>query len=280
MEPGVKAPSPILVGGLFPELRQHLLALLGGLSAEEWLLPTAAPKWNVKDVALHLLGGDIGNLSRRRDGYDPRGKTISDWKELVAYVNRLNESWVAAGQRMSSRVLCDLLAHVGRQVDEYFMLLDPFAMGGAVSWAGPEPAPQWLDVAREYTERWHHQQQIRDATGRPGLYEPRLFAPVVDAFVRALPHAFRDVEAREGATVQVTLSGEGGGQWVLRRNPQKWELFVGKTTRADSQVTIAAENAWKIFTRGIRDAGALRCAKISGDYAMGAKVLETVAVIA
>ncbi|HEX2715290.1 MAG TPA: hypothetical protein VHM88_24180, partial [Candidatus Acidoferrales bacterium] len=99
----MKSPSPILVGDLFPELRQHLLALLGGLNAEEWLLRTAAPKWNVKDVALHLLGGDIGNLSRRRDAYDPHGKAISDWSELVAYVNRLNESWVTAGQRMSQR---------------------------------------------------------------------------------------------------------------------------------------------------------------------------------
>lgn len=26
----------------------------------------------------------------------------------------------------------------------------------------------WLDAAREYTEFWVHQQQIRDATGRPG----------------------------------------------------------------------------------------------------------------
>jgi hypothetical protein len=44
-----------------------------------------------------------------------------------------------------------------------------FAMGEPVTWAGPEPAPIWLDIAREYTERWLHQAQVRDATRNPPL---------------------------------------------------------------------------------------------------------------
>jgi len=35
-----------------------------------------------------------------------------------------------------------------------------------VSWAGPEPAPVWLDAARDFSEYWTHQQQICDATGQ------------------------------------------------------------------------------------------------------------------
>ncbi len=276
----MKSPAPILVADLFPELRQHLLSLLGNLIPEDWLQPTAATKWNVKDVALHLLGGDIGNLSRRRDGHVLTGTPISSWEDLVAYVNRLNDSWVEAAKRMSPRVLCDLLAHTGRQVDAYFMSLDPFAMGEAVSWAGPQPAPQWFDVAREYTERWHHQQQIRDATGRPALYEPHLFAPVLDTFVRALPNTFRDVAAPEDALVQLTILGHAGNQWVLRRVTGMWELLVGESFGATAEVTLAADDAWKIFTRGIRGEEAKRRAKIRGDHSLGSKVLEMVSVIA
>jgi uncharacterized protein (TIGR03083 family) len=276
----MNAPGPILVAPLFAEIRQHLLALLDGLSAEEWLLPTSAGKWNVKDVAAHLLGGDTGNLSRRRDAHDSRGKPFSGWHELVAYINHINASWVDAAQRISPRLLCDLLAHVGRQADDYFLSLDPFALGGAVSWAGPEPAPQWLDVAREYTERWHHQQQIRDATGKPGLYESRLFAPVLDTFVRALPQTFRDVAAPAGTVVQLTVSGEGGGEWALHRADKVWELLVGQSEGSAAQVTIAAENTWKIFTRGLRGDAARRCAEIRGDSQLGLKVLDTVSVIA
>jgi len=59
--------EPVLTGPLFAGIRSELLSLLRTLSEEEWRRPTAAAKWNVKDVALHILGGDVGNLSRRRD---------------------------------------------------------------------------------------------------------------------------------------------------------------------------------------------------------------------
>lgn len=271
--------EPILAGALFQEIRKELLSLLKGLEEEEWGRQTTAGKWSVKDVALHILGGDIGNLSRRRDGFSLRAD-LASYQKLLAFINEINASWVAAGQRMSAPVLIDLLEHVGRQADEYFAGLDPSRMGGPVSWAGEEPMPVWFDVAREYTERWHHQQQIRDAADRPGLYERRLFEPVMDAFVRALPWAFREVARADGTTVRFVLTGALDKDWSLVRGAQKWELFLGHRGRSDAEVSIAAENAWKIFTRGIRGADALARAEIRGDRVLGEKVLQTVAVIA
>jgi len=275
----MESPSPILVAHLFPELRQYLLSLLRSLTSEEWLLPTSATEWSVKDIALHLLGGDIGNLSRRRDSHIQNAH-ITSWNDLVAFINELNDSWVKATRRISPRLLCDLLEFTGPQMETYFASLDPFAMGGAVSWASPEPAPVWLDVAREYTERWHHQQQIRDATGRPGLYEKHLFAPVLDTFVRALPHSFREIHAAEGACVQLNVFGHVENHWILLRNAETWKLFTGKCTNSTAEVTLAAEDAWKIFTRGIRGEAAIYKAKIDGEFSLGVKVLETVSVIA
>ena len=276
------SPAPILVADLYPELRERLLALLESLTEEEWHRPTAAGKWTVKDVALHLLGGDVSSLSRRRDRFAPPllGRSLSDWNDLVSYINWLNATWVEATQRMSTRLLCDLLAFTGPQLSEYFKSLDPFALGEPVSWAGPERAPQWLDVAREYTEQWHHQQQIRDATARPGLYEPRLFTPVIDTFVRALPRTFSDVPGSEGTAIRLVIPGPAGGSWTVRRVASRWRLELGANFAANSEITLAAEDAWKIFTRGIRGDAALRCAKVNGDHALGIKVLETVSVIA
>jgi len=303
--------KPTLTGMLFAELRRELVSLLRGLSEEEWGRPTMAAKWNVKDVALHLLGVDVGNLSRRRDGFSLEAD-LSSYQKLVAFINEINASWVAAGQRMSAPVLIDLLDHVGRQVDEYFAGLDPFAMGEPVSWAGPDPMPLWFDVAREYTERWHHQQQIRDATGRAGLYVRRLFEPVMDTFVRALPWTFRDVEARQGTMVRLVVTDGLKKEWLLVRGAGKWDLFEGdihssarnteggaaregspsasshmggaesghEKSAADAEVIVPAQNAWKIFTRGIRGAEARGRAGIRGDRVLGEKVLETVAVIA
>ena len=176
---------------------------------------TACTGWSVKDVALHLLGDEAGILSRKRDGFSPATQPIANRGELVALVDGLNAGWLQATRRLSPRLLCDLLRFVGDQVCEYFQSLDPYALGGAVSWAGPEPAPVWLDLAREYTERWHHQQHIRDAVDQPGLKEARYLAPALDAFVRALPRAFRHAPAPDGTLFTLTIAGESGGRWSL-----------------------------------------------------------------
>lgn len=276
----MRRPEPILVGELFSEILDSLLALLSGLSSEDWDRPTACARWSVKDVALHLLGDEVGILSRKRDAFVPLPGSVSNWDELVSLINELNELWVRATRRISPRLLCDLLGYVGSQSCEHFQSLDPYATGSAVSWAGPDPAPVWLDLAREYTERWLHQQHIRDAVDRPGLKGPRFFAPVLDAFVRALPHTFRTVASAEGTAVALAICGDAGGAWALLRERGKWVLYVGSLAEADARVTIDQETAWRLFTRGISPAVARERATFAGDEALGLSVLDTVSVIA
>ena len=184
----LKPVEPIIVVDLFPEILGELLTLLSDLTDEEWCRPTACSSWSVKDVAQHLLGDDISILSRKRDYYAPSGGRVEGWDDLVALLNEHNEAWVRATRGISPRLLRDLLRHTGAHVCDYFQSLDPTIIGGPVSWAGPDPAPVWLDLAREYTERWLHQQHIREAVARPGLKQVRFFAPVLDAFARASPH--------------------------------------------------------------------------------------------
>ena len=53
---------------LFPETLDALVDLLTDLSPDDWQKPTVCAGWTVKDIAAHLLGGEIGILSRKRDG--------------------------------------------------------------------------------------------------------------------------------------------------------------------------------------------------------------------
>lgn len=272
--------EPILIADRFPDLLETLLDLLGNLPGTAWDAPTACAGWTVKDVALHLLGDDVGMLSRGRDAYAMPGASIATWDELVAFINQQNALWVQATRRMSPRLLCDLLKITGEQVSKYFQSLDPFALGGAVSWAGPEPAPVWLDLAREYTERWHHQQHIRDATGRPGLTEPRYFAPVLDAFVRALPHTYRAIEAAEQTAVALTITGASGGMWCLLREPEGWKLYREHPSAPHAGVVLDQDTAWRLFTKGVGKETARARATLTGDQRLGEHVLEAVALIA
>jgi hypothetical protein len=119
-------------------------------------------------------------------------------------VNRLNEQWVTALRRLSQSVVCDLLEITGKWTQAHFATLDLEAVGSPVSWVGPEPAPVWLDIAREYTGRWHHQQQMRNAVGAPELLSRRIFAPALSTFVFAMPWTYRSVVAHDGATAGLT----------------------------------------------------------------------------
>ena len=264
---------------LFPPMLRELLALLDALSDDDWRRPTACAGWSVKDVVAHLLAGDLGNLSRQRDGWHS-GIAPRSAQELVTLLNAHNERWVQAARFMSPRVLRGLLEITGRQVGDYFASRDPHATGDVVSWAGPEPAPVWLDLAREYTERWHHQQHIRDAVGRPGLKEPRFFAPVLATFVHALPLTYRDVGAEAGTVVGLTITGPAGGRWSLRRESAAWTLGAAASGREDAEVVIDDDTAWRLFTRGIDRERAAGATKITGDRRLGARLLDAVAIIA
>ena len=277
--------EPVFVLDLFPPVHQALLQLLTGLNEEEWYLPTICAGWSVKDIALHLLGDDIGLLSRKRDGFDPFEKVyakrhIDSWSDLVAYLNEMNALWVQATRRISCELLCSLLIFSGEETYRYFTSLDPSAIGDPVSWAGQDPAPVWLDIAREYTERWVHQQHIRDAVNKSGLKERRFLTPVLETFVRALPHTFREIQASNGTHIQLIISGEAGDTWSLLRENDHWVL--GKTAPAPvtASVSIDQETAWRLFTKGVSKDEALHYTTFKGDQTLALKVLDMVSIIA
>ncbi len=275
--------EPVLVVHLFPEERRLLLDLLRMLGDEDWNTPTVCAGWSVKDVALHLLGDDLGRLSRGRDAFAGAAFTPDgdrDFEaELLDFINDRNDLWVQAARRISPQLVCDLLRFGGDETQRYFESLDLFAIGEPVSWAGPDPAPVWLDIAREYTERWHHHQQIRDALGCPDLTEPRLFAPVLDTFVRALPHTFRDVRAANGTHVRLTISGDAGGVWSLIRE-DRWSLFCEVSEEPQAAVAMDSDTAWRLFTKGIDREAALARTEVAGDRSLALSVLDTVSIIA
>jgi uncharacterized protein (TIGR03083 family) len=269
---------------LFPGERSALLELLANLSTSDWEAPTVCPGWSVKDVAAHLLGDDIGRLSWGRDDYvNPdfaAGLDIATLPGLVAAIDRQNAVWVTGARRISPGLLVELLKTTGELTEAYFASLEMSALGMPVDWAGPEPAPVWFDVAREYTERWVHQQHIRDAVGKPGLKERRWFAPVLDAFVRGLPRVLGDAPSPEGATLRLVISGDAGGEWIALRQNGHWVLGTAPGMTVDGTIELDEESAWRLFTKGISKEEARRAARIEGDEALAERALDTVSILA
>lgn len=273
--------KPIRTAHLFPKLDDLLLELLRSLSAEEWEKQTVSPNWKVKDVAAHLLDTALRGVSIGRDGCWPPAPNINSSSELAAYVNGLNQEGVRWYRRLSPAVLISMMGIAATLLAEYHASRDPDAAAAfGVSWAGEEKSANWFDTAREFTERWHHQQQIRLAVEKPGIMTRELYHPVLDSFQRALPFTYRSISAKPGTLVQIRVSGECGGSWYLYRAEQTWQLIDEPGGEKASETVIPQEIAWRIFTKGIDRDAVLSQVRITGDELLGQHVLGMMAIVA
>jgi hypothetical protein len=230
-----------------------------------------------------MLDTQVRILSRGRDALSvsPASGPISSYGGLVEFINHLNAQWVETARRISPRLLMEFLALVGPQLAAHFASLDPQAPAlFGVAWAGEEVSANWFDIGRNYTEYWHHQQQIRDAVGTPGLTGREWLHPVLALFVRALPRTYRDVTAASGTAITVEITGEAGGTWSLLRTDKGWRLEEGTVTRPATRITLPGDTAWRLFTKGLRPEQARALVSIRGDQAFGEPFLTALAVMA
>ncbi len=264
---------------LLPAEREVLVDLLHDLGPDAWSAETACPGWSVHDIAAHVLGDDLGLMSAWRDGYRSEPAPLPTWTGLVDFVNARNEGWVAAWRRVSPRLIVEALEWSGPLLCAHLRGLDPDVIGSPVSWAGDAPASNRLHVAREYTERWVHQQQIRDAVRRPGLREARWVRPLLDTFAWALPVALASAAAPDGTRVSLVAVGEGGGRWDVARVGAGW-LLVDEQPAASASLTIDVETLWRLYTRQVPLGVAQERAVVTGDAALASRLLTVVAIIA
>ncbi len=162
---------PIDARSLFAPEQAALMATLSSLASADWG-KEAVPGWTVRDLAAHVLGDFYGRLARDRDGHKD-GPGFAPGETLEAFIHRINQEWVDAHRRVSPAALTDTLDLIGGQVARFFEAADPGSPSLGVSWAGVDPAPMWLDSARDFTEFWTHRQQIRHAIGQDTDPDPR-----------------------------------------------------------------------------------------------------------
>jgi uncharacterized protein (TIGR03083 family) len=227
----------------------------------------------------HVAHDSIRKLSGARDG-QPMDRPRPG-ESLPAFLARVNQEFVDTASSWSPRLLIDLIGHLGPQLDQLWAAQDLDRLGMSVSWAAPDvPAPVWLDVAREYTECWVHQQQVRDAVSRPGADDGELVGAVIDTFLRAVPYTLRNRPEAAGTAVHIRVTGPGGGDWTARREEGFWALARGPAAGPPgARVEICADGLWRVATRGITVDEALRQATITGDQALGTAVLSLVSII-
>ena len=272
-------PQPIGTAAGIRQLDQLLQTLLPKLSAADWASQTVAKLWKVKDVVAHLLDGNIRALSMLRDGYF--GEQPGE-ESLVGFLNRLNADWVQAMKRVSPEMLILLHQLTGPRYCEYIESLDLDAEAVfPVGWAAaPFRNKNWMHIAREYTEKWLHQQQIRAAIGDDSLLEPDLFTPFINTFMIGMPRQLARHHFPEGKTIQIEVSGKSLMIWYLAHKGDRWVFIDQPSLPTTAKVILPNRVAWKLFSKSIRYDEVEEKIQLFGEKSLARAAVDLVAVMA
>jgi uncharacterized protein (TIGR03083 family) len=274
------SPPLDLTGMLEPE-RRVLLDLLADLGDEEWDAPTECPAWTVKDVALHVLGDDLSLLSRQRDGatnglifYAEKHPGL-DFRHLL---DGFNEQWVEGATFFSAPLVLELLRLTGEWTSSFYGAVDLERLGEPVGFfGGSGPSPYWKAIAREYVERWVHQQQIRRALERPDL-GPEYLEPAAAVVARSFAAHLPALEAAPGTAFVLTVTDVAS--WSYRLGDDGWALDDGRPADATVELALPQADATAVLSRG-RSRDDVRAAfEVSGDEALAERALQVISAMA
>jgi uncharacterized protein (TIGR03083 family) len=186
---------------------ERVVALLGGLSAQDWARPTDCPKWDVRAMAAHMLGmaemsASIREGMRQMKAAEKRGGVLID---------ALTDLQVSERTEMSAAAIAARYAEVapravkGRRRTPWFMRR---TKAGAQMINGREE--MWslgflVDVIMT-RDPWMHRVDISRAVGVPMELTADHDGVLVDDVVR-------EWAARHGQPFTLRLTGPAGGRW-------------------------------------------------------------------
>jgi uncharacterized protein (TIGR03083 family) len=154
--------------------------LCEGLSEPEWDLRTDCPGWTVRDQIAHMVGTESMLLGDQPPA--SAGDDRADAPHVRNDIGRFNERWVAAFRgRPGADALTTFRAVTGRRLDA-LRALTP-AEWDAEGFTPEGPGPYRTFMAIRVFDCWYHDQDVREALGRPGFLE----GPVADLALARIP---------------------------------------------------------------------------------------------
>ena len=254
------------------EVWASLSDVLGELSEDEWQRPSPLPGWSVQDNVAHILGTEAMLAG------EP-GPDVEIDREANAHVRNdigaFNEQWVASLRAdPPGEVLARFRELTRMRLDALDQMSDDEWNAESFTPAGKDTYGRFMQI-RAF-DCWLHEQDIRDAVGRPGHESGVAVDVVLDEMATALGFVVgKKAGAAAGQSVTFALTDSGA---VVR------ELHVEVGERAavvpalSAPATVVLTMPVGVMTR--RCAGRvgpddlLDQVVIDGDLALAAKILE------
>jgi uncharacterized protein (TIGR03083 family) len=178
--------------------------LLAGLHDDEWARPTCLPGWDVKAVVAHVAGTESMLLGEQAPDVEV---DEASHPHVRNDIGRFNERWVVATESESpAEVLERFRVRIAARRAALDELTDEAWFAVGFTPAGQDTYGRFMRI-RTF-DCWLHEQDIRDAVGRPGG-EDGLAAPVaLDEIAAVLGYVVgKKAGAPLGSRVRFELTG-------------------------------------------------------------------------
>lgn len=264
--------SQLAVDGFRAE-RRAILEVAQGLSADEWMLPSACAGWTIRDVLGHMACTLHGVID---PAFLPNTDSGTESSMEPAVADR--RSWPIETVLEEYETYSEQAANVFESVQEAPLSETMLPMGEL----GTHPM-SILPSTFLFDGYTHLRNDILAPNGaidrpQPPRDEMRL-RPTIEWMLAGLPWmcaaALDDVFDRP---LGLVLEGPGGGTWTIARGGNDGRVVVSEDANADVAATITSSDHDFVIW-GTRRAPWRDLVKVEGDEAYAARVLDAIKII-
>ena len=97
--------------------------------------------------------------------------------------------------------------------------------------------------------------------------------------VFALPVAYANHAAADGAVVTLEVFGPTSGTWSVVRESGHWRVVGGRPEHSDAVVRIATDDIWRVLYNAVRSPGLSHRVVIEGNWDLARPLLNARSVI-
>jgi uncharacterized protein (TIGR03083 family) len=184
-----------------------IIELAAGLEPGDWGRPTACPGWSVKDNVAHVIGTESMLAGKPTPEVE-----LGDVSHVRNDIARFNEHWVESYRPGPTAAVLDDLRGIIAERRAALAAMDRADFDAeAMTPAGPDTYGRFMRI--RIMDMWMHEQDIREALGRPGHLTGGAPEQSVAEVSAALGYVVgKRVAPPPGTTVRFELTGDLAGR--------------------------------------------------------------------